>query len=295
MAAMTDPVKSMTGFARAQLPVAGGELVCELRSVNHRYLEMAVRLPAGLGALESVVRARLAAGLARGKIDCHVSWNAAPVGMGLTWDRGLVAELVRIDAEIRATHARHEPPLGPVRVADILAWPGAVVAAGPPDLEDAVLAVCVQALTALLAHRGREGARLAEVLREKLDCMAAVLPTLRAAAGTAATTAVERLRARIAASGVEADPARLTQELVSWAQRGDIEEEIDRLGVHIAEARAVLAGKGPVGRRLDFLLQELNREANTAGAKVITAAQASMAVDLKVLIEHMREQVQNVE
>ena len=291
MAAMTVSVKSMTAFARAQTHAEQGDLACELRSVNHRYLEVSVRLPDGLSTLEGVVRERLSRALARGKVDCQVVWRRAPTEAGLAVDRHLAAEVVGAAELLRADHAT----LAPLTVADVLRWPGVVVARPGPALDGPVTEVCERALTALIEHRRREGERLAQGLRERLDLMEAEVGALRGLVAQGLVSLRERLHARVGALAPPLDGERLEQEVVLLAQRGDVEEELERLAVHIGEARAALAEGGPIGRRLDFLMQELNREANTVASKSSSARISSVAVGLKVLIEQMREQVQNIE
>lgn len=291
MAAMTVSVKSMTAFARAQVHGERGDVVCELRSVNHRYLELSVRLPEGLTALEAVVRERLSRELARGKVDCQVAWRGASTGAGLVVDRHLVAEIVAAAETLRAAHAT----LAPLTVAEVLRWPGVVAARPGPPLDGPVTEACERALAALIDYRRREGERLAQGLRERLDLMHAEVAVLQGLVAEGLASWRERLQARVEALAPPLDAGRLEQEVVLWAQRGDVDEETERLVVHIGEARAALAAGGPMGRRLDFLMQELNREANTVASKSSSAAVASAAVGLKVLIEQMREQVQNIE
>jgi uncharacterized protein (TIGR00255 family) len=291
MAVMTVSVKSMTAFARAQVHAEQGDVVCELRSVNHRYLEVSVRLPDGLNTLEGLIRERLSRALARGKVDCQVAWRRGPTEAAVMVDRHLAAEIVGAAEALRAAHAT----LAPLTAADVLRWPGVVAARPGPALDGPVSEACERALTALIEHRRREGERLAQGLRERLDLMDAEVGSLRGLVAKGLESLRERLRARVEALAPPLDGERLEQEVVLLAQRGDVWEELERLAVHIAEARAALAGGGPVGRRLDFLMQELNREANTVASKSSSARVSSVAVGLKVLIEQMREQVQNIE
>ncbi len=291
MATMTVSVKSMTAFARAQAHVEQGDIACELRSVNHRYLEVSVRLPDGLNALEGPIRERLSRALARGKVDCQLVWRRASTEAGLAVDRHLAAEVVGAAEALRADHAT----LAPLTAADVLRWPGVVGTRPGPALDGPVIEVCERALAALIAHRRREGERLAQGLRERLDLMEAEVGALRGLVAQGLASLRERLHARVEAFAPPLDGERLEQEVVILAQRGDVEEELERLAVHAGEARAALAEGGPIGRRLDFLMQELNREANTVASKSASARVSSVAVGLKVLIEQMREQVQNIE
>ncbi len=294
---MTALIKSMTAFARAQVHAAAGEVVCELRSVNHRYLEVSIRLPEGLNGLEGLVRERFSAALFRGKVDCQVVWRKAPATesgareAGVVVDERLAAEIVRAAEGVRAAHAT----LAPLSVADVLHWPGVVSVRPGPVLDEPVVQACERALAALVDHRCREGERLAYGLREKLDLMDAEATALRGLVAAGLESYRDRLRARVRTFEQPLDPGRLEQEVLLLTQRSDIEEEVERLAVHVAEARSALEGAGPVGRRLDFLMQELNREANTIASKSFSARVSSSAVALKVLIEQMREQVQNIE
>ncbi|MHB1670620.1 MAG: YicC/YloC family endoribonuclease [Acidiferrobacter sp.] len=288
---MTASIKSMTAFARAQVHTAAGEVVCELRSVNHRYLEVSIRLPEGLNGLEGLVRERFSAALFRGKVDCQVVWRKAPGEAGVVVDERLAADVVRAAEVVRAAHAT----LAPLSVADVLRWPGVVSVRPGPVLDEPVVQACERALAALVDHRCREGERLTHGLREKLDLMDAEATALRGLVAAGLESFRERLRARVRTFEQPLDPGRLEQEVLLLTQRSDIEEEVERLAVHIAEARSALEEAGPVGRRLDFLMQELNREANTIASKSFSARASSSAVALKVLIEQMREQVQNIE
>ncbi|HUW98038.1 MAG TPA: YicC/YloC family endoribonuclease [Acidiferrobacter sp.] len=281
----------MTAFAREQVRCEQGEAICEIRSVNHRYLEISVRVPDGLGALEGVVRERLTTALSRGKVDCQISFRGARTGASLALDPLLVAELVRVSEAIRSEH----PGLAPLGLADILRWPGVMLVPPAPVLEDVTLKAADQAIAALLAHRRREGDRLAAGLVERLDQIQVRTGLLKGLVAGETQALRERLRARIAALGVTLEPGRLEQEVVLQTQRSDVAEELDRLAVHGVEVREILATGEPMGRRLDFLMQELNREANTLASKSPSAEATSQAVAIKVLIEQMREQVQNIE
>jgi len=288
---MTVSAKSMTAFAREQARCEQGEAVCEIRSVNHRYLEISIRVPEGLGALEGVMRERLTTALSRGKVDCQITLRRPQTGACLTIDTLLVAELVRASEAIRSTY----PGLAPLGLADILRWPGVMLTPPVPVLEDVALKAADQAIMALLAHRQREGDRLALGLGERLDQIHARVTILKGLVSRETQGLRERLRAKIAALGMTLEPGRLEQEVVLQTQRSDVAEELDRLEAHGAEVRGILAAGEPMGRRLDFLMQELNREANTLASKSPSVEITSQAVAIKVLIEQMREQVQNIE
>ena len=288
---MSASAKSMTAFARAQARCEQGEAICEIRSVNHRYLEVSVRLPEGLGGLEGQVRERLVASLGRGKVDCQIALRTPQAGACVTFDSVLIAELVRASEAIRSVH----PSLAPLALAEVLRWPGVMLAPPTPVLEDVALKAADLAIEALLAQRQREGDRLAAGLVERLDQVLARVTALQGLVLGMAAMLRERLRARVLALGVNLEVGRLEQEVVLQVQRSDVAEELDRLEVHGAEIRGILATGEPMGRRLDFLMQELNREANTLASKSPSVEVTSQAVAIKVLIEQMREQVQNIE
>ncbi|MGE0080446.1 MAG: YicC/YloC family endoribonuclease [Thiohalomonadaceae bacterium] len=284
----------MTAFARQESAGDYGTVAVELRSVNHRYLEVSVRLPEELRALEGAVRERIAAALARGKVDCSIRFSPAPALAGqLTLNHALASTLAQLSREVDGLVY----DAAPVHSLDILRWPG-VLQAPAPDLErlhaDA-LALLDRALGELNETRAREGAKLAELIGQRCDAIAALVPQVRARLPEVQARFRERLKERVAEVKAELDPQRLEQEIVLFAQRIDVAEELDRLETHVAEVRRVLRQDQPVGRRLDFLMQELNREANTLGSKSADAETTRAAVDLKVLIEQMREQVQNIE
>lgn len=281
----------MTAFAREQARCDHGEAICEIRSVNHRFLDVSVRLPEGMGALEHLLRHRLVEALGRGKVDCQVTVRRSDGPGRLVVDFALAAELVRT---AEAVHTAH-PGLAPLALADVLRWPGVMQAPPTPLWEDAIMTAAQGALASLLSHRQREGDRLVAGLGERLEQILARLEALKPLVLAAPDRLRERLRARIKTLDVALDPARLEQEVALQAQRSDVAEEFDRLGVHVAEVRSALRSGGPVGRRLDFLMQEMNREANTLASKSPSAEIASEAVAIKVVIEQMREQVQNIE
>ena len=284
----------MTGFARHAAESAAGVLTCELRAVNHRYLDIQFRLPEELKPRETDLRQQAAARLHRGKVDCTLNFRRAAGGSGtLELNRALVAELAARARELR----RDMPELGPLDPMDVLRWPGVVEDPGV-DAEslfgqaEEALGVALEALAEMRASEGRRLAQLIEArCRDILDIAAAVrerMPEILAAVRRKQRERLERL-------DVSADPARLETELALIAQKLDVDEELDRLVSHVSEIRLALAKEEPVGRRLDFLMQELNREANTLASKSADAGTTRAAVDLKVLIEQMREQIQNVE
>lgn len=286
-------VHSMTAFARCESVGPHGTLSWELRSVNHRYLEPHLRLPDALRDLEGNVREALRQGLARGKVECTLRFVEASSGQSLQVDRERAAQVVAA-AEAVAALIRHPAPIDPL---EVLAWPGVLAsdAADPQALNAAALALFEQALAELKQGRAREGAALAALLGERLDAIDAEVASLRELAPQMLAVQRQKIENRCTELKVELDPQRLEQELVLLAQKSDVAEELDRLSTHVQEVRRVLRAGGAAGRRLDFLMQELNREANTLGSKAFDPRSTQAAVNLKVLIEQMREQVQNIE
>ena len=286
--------KSMTAFARESASGQVGEFTWELRSVNHRFLEPHIRLPEELRALEPALRERISARLGRGKLDCTLRYVARPgVGTGLRVNRNLVTQLLAAGEEVAAMVGRSAEPAW----FDLLRWPG-VLEEPRPDLDAvsvAALALLEQALDSLEATREREGARLGRLFLDRCDRLQEVVVQVRGLMPQVLAGVRQRLVDRLAELRADLDPNRLEQEIALLAQRLDVDEEMDRLEAHIAEVRSVVNGTQPAGRRLDFLMQELNREANTLASKSSDLAVTRAGVDMKVLIEQMREQVQNIE
>ena len=287
-------LRSMTAFARIESQHGQGGVQWEVRSVNHRYLDVSVRLNEDLRRLEPKVRERVGARLKRGKVDCTLRVLPTPAEAdGLTVDRDLAARVAN-GARVVAGLLPDPAPVSPV---DILRWPGVVQAQAPdPDLiERIVLDELDHALSDLVAMREREGARIATMIRERLDDLQVEVDRVRELLPAIVQAYRERMRARVEELDATVDEGRVEQELALIAQRMDVAEELDRLEAHTDEIRATLERSEPAGRRLDFLMQELNREANTLGSKSAAVATSRASVDLKVLIEQMREQIQNVE
>ncbi len=286
-------VHSMTAFARVEQAGTHGTLSWELRSVNHRYLEPHLRLPDAFRDLEGAVREALRQGLSRGKAECTLRFAEETAGKSLQVDQERARQLVAA-AEGVAALIRQPAPLDPLAV---LAWPGVLVAdsADPQALNAAALEAFGQALEQLKAGRSREGQELAKLLNDRLDAMLVEVGNLRELVPTMLANQRQKILDRFAELKAELDPQRLEQELVLLAQKSDVAEELDRLATHVGEVRRVLKAGGAAGRRLDFLMQELNREANTLGSKAFDPRSTQAAVNLKVLIEQMREQVQNIE
>ncbi|MFI8381266.1 YicC/YloC family endoribonuclease [Pseudomonas sp. NPDC079086] len=286
-------IHSMTAFARAEQAGANGTLSWELRSVNHRYLEPHLRLPESFRDLEGAVREALRNGLSRGKVECTLRFSDDNAGKALQVDLERAAQLVAA-AESVAGLIKQPAALNPLKV---LGWPGVLVAdaADPQALNQNALSLFSQALNELKQSREREGAELAKLLNERLDSILEQVVALRELVPQMLAGQRQKILDRCAEMQAELDPQRLEQELVILAQKSDVAEELDRLSTHVSEVRRVLKTGGQAGRRLDFLMQELNREANTLGSKAFDTRSTQAAVNLKVLIEQMREQVQNIE
>lgn len=286
-------VHSMTAFARNEQATAHGTLSWELRSVNHRYLEPHLRLPEAFRDLEGAVREALRQGLSRGKVECTLRFAEENAGKQLQVDSERARQLIAAAEQVAAL-IRQPAPLNPL---EVLAWPGVLVAdsADPQALNAAALKLFDQALSELKAGRAREGAELAKLLNERLDSILEEVAALRELVPQMLAGQRQKIETRFAEMQAELDPQRLEQELVLLAQKSDVAEELDRLSTHVSEVRRVLKAGGAAGRRLDFLMQELNREANTLGSKAFDPRSTQAAVNLKVLIEQMREQVQNIE
>ena len=286
-------VHSMTAFARHEQATAHGTLSWELRSVNHRYLEPHLRLPEAFRDLEGAVREALRQGLSRGKVECTLRFAEENAGKPLQVDSERARQVIAAAEQVAAL-IQQPAPLNPL---EVLAWPGVLVAdsADPQALNAAALQLFDQALSELKAGRAREGAELAKLLNERLDSILEEVAALRELVPQMLAGQRQKIETRFAEMQAELDPQRLEQELVLLAQKSDVAEELDRLSTHVNEVRRVLKAGGAAGRRLDFLMQELNREANTLGSKAFDPRSTQAAVNLKVLIEQMREQVQNIE
>ncbi len=287
-------IQSMTAFARENTETAGGTLTVELRSVNHRYLDCSFKLPDTLKALEPQLRDRAGQSLARGKLDCLARWHPGEYQhTSLSVDQARLQSLLAVTAEIEGQLTASRP----LSALEILQFPG--ICSAPENNEEqlkgSTLALFDKALTSLADTRTREGGKLAAIIEERLVAVSAAVADLRSRLPGMVQHQRQRVIARIQELDIDLDNNRLEQELVHMAQKADVEEELDRLDVHVAEVRRVLQKGGPCGRRLDFLMQELNREANTLSSKAFTSDTTGTAVDLKVLIEQMREQVQNIQ
>lgn len=280
-------IASMTAFARA----GRGSLVWEVRSVNHRYLELVFRLPESLRSLEPSLREAARARLSRGKVDATL--RVAEAGSAMEVDEAALRDLLGSLAELRG----QAPTLAEPSLLDVLRWPGVLQESetGLVELRRDAAATFDDALTELAARRQAEGAQIETLIEERLDTATQTVAKVRELASEQVQAMRDRLARAAEELTISVAPERLEQELALLLQKADVAEELDRLDLHLTEARAALAADGPCGRRLDFLMQELGREANTLGAKAVLPEAAHGAVDLKVAIEQMREQVQNVE
>jgi uncharacterized protein (TIGR00255 family) len=287
-------IASMTGFASAVLETPHGSVSVELKTVNHRYLEFQTRIPEDLRALEPALREAVAARLTRGKVDCRIAF--APVASTARAMVPNVDAMGRLHEAAKRVHAL-VPTARELSVAEILHWPGVLEDDSMPadELRATVMKTLTKAVGELDQTRAREGAKLEALLRERLVRMTALIGEAKPLVPAAMKAFQEKLAARIAEASATPTDERIQQEIVLYAARIDVEEEIGRLAAHITEFGRVLDKGGACGKRLDFLCQELNREANTLGSKSVANEMTRVSVELKVLIEQMREQVQNIE
>jgi uncharacterized protein (TIGR00255 family) len=287
-------IVSMTGFARREAAGPWGTLVCELRSVNHRFLECGFRLPDDLRSAESELRQIATRELKRGKVDCTLSFRAGHgAEIALDVDRDALERVVTRVRELASAFPEHHT----VNLMDILRWPGVVRedSSGGDELVGAARELFTETVAELVAARSREGVRLRELIEQRCSSLEALVAQVRTRLPEVQTRVRERLNDRLAELKAQLDQDRLEQEVAMLLQRLDVDEELDRLTGHIAEIRRVTAAGEPAGRRLDFLMQELNREANTLSSKSQDLETTRAAVEMKVVIEQMREQVQNIE
>ena len=287
-------VKSMTAYGHTEIRLEWGELSCELRSVNHRYLELSMRLPGELRALEPKLREILSARLKRGKVDCTIRLKSNDNQTNaLNLNKPAIASLINAHQEIQQILSS-DTQLKPL---DILKWPGIVVE-GEKDLEPiqaATIDLLNTTLNDFIETRQREGEKLKAAILQRCEGIEKIQISVNKYRPQMMVRLRDRLQTKLDEMSAEVDPQRLEQELVFAAQKLDVTEELDRLKAHIEEVKAVLKRDEAIGRRLDFLMQELNREANTLGSKSYDTETSKNSVDLKVLIEQMREQVQNIE
>ncbi|ROQ21967.1 YicC/YloC family endoribonuclease [Gallaecimonas pentaromativorans] len=284
---------SMTAFARKDVRADWGTASWEIRSVNQRYLEAYLRLPESFRSFDPVIREKLRAKLNRGKVEIQLRFDAATADANALAFNSALAEMLMA----RASELAAKAPQAQINVLDVLRWPG-VMNAPEADLDaisEALLAAFDEGLEDFIAARGREGENLKALIEARLDGVLAEVAKVREKMPEVLAWQRERMQSRFEEAKVELDPARLEQEMVMLASRVDVAEELDRLESHVKETRKILKTKGAIGRRLDFMMQEFNREANTLGSKSINSEITASSVELKVLIEQMREQIQNIE
>jgi uncharacterized protein (TIGR00255 family) len=288
-------IRSMTAFAGADQETEGWLLAWEIRTVNHRFLDIALRLPDAFRFLESEIRARIGQDIKRGRVECTLSWKKTEQGeAAIQINPALVKQLLLAAREVELIHGS---PMASVSAFDVLQWPGVL---HQPEVDrdrlgQEALGLLDQTLGRLLESRETEGRQLAALVEQRCLGIRELVVAARARLPAVQHALRGRLQAKLAEISVTPDHDRLEQELVYMAQKLDVAEELDRLDTHIGEALRILKQKEPVGRRLDFLLQEFNREANTLGAKSADAETTRISVEMKVLIEQVREQIQNLE
>ncbi|MFT4938649.1 MAG: hypothetical protein ACI88A_001678 [Paraglaciecola sp.] len=286
-------IYSMTAFARRELKAEWGTAVWEIRSVNQRYLETYFRLPEQFKSMEPVLRERFRKQLQRGKVECSLRFVANDAAVGkLSLNEDLAKQVMHAADWVQS----HGQSAG-VNPLDVLRWPG-VISAEETDMDgiqSEVLAEFDLALNDFISARATEGANLKAMIEQRLDGIQLEIEKVTKHMPEVIKWQREKIQARFEEAKIELDEARVEQEMIMLAQKVDVAEELDRLESHISETHKILKKGGPVGRRLDFMMQEFNREANTLGSKSINKDITQSAVELKVLIEQMREQIQNIE
>ena len=284
---------SMTGYAAVTDESPVGGLSLDLRSVNHRYLDIQFRMPEELRLLEPELRERISARVSRGKVECRISFTVPPTLTAMRLEETLLARLAELDDKVRVA----VPDAQSLRVIDVLRWPGMLGSDTLPVdiLKEKCLLLIDQACSDLSAARAREGEKLKAVLLERATSVEAIVKDLAPRIPQLVSAYQEKLTTRLRDAMVDSENDRLKQEVVMFASKIDVDEELQRLSTHVSEIRRILEKGGNVGKRLDFLMQELNREANTLGSKSADVVITQGAMSLKVLIEQMREQIQNIE
>ena len=287
-------VYSMTAFSRQQLEREWGSLTWEIRSVNHRYLEPNIRLPENFRSLENPIRKQLRDKLYRGKIECQLKLRTVEANQ-IDWQLNLdlISQLTRANSEIN-NNIEGDYQLSSL---DILKWPGVI---SDQSIDEEIfnkeaMGLFEKALDDLMVVREREGASLRDAILKRIASIQRIIDSIQAKMPSIILKQKENLLNKLEDIKAEFEPTRLEQEITLLAQKADVDEELDRLNSHLQEAKRVLDSGGQIGRRLDFLMQELNREANTLSSKSIVVETTQSAVELKVLIEQMREQIQNIE
>ncbi|MDM8547180.1 YicC/YloC family endoribonuclease [Candidatus Venteria ishoeyi] len=290
-------IRSMTAFARISTQTQWGEVCWELRAVNHRYLEISPRLPEEFRVLETRLRERIAQLLKRGKLDCTLRFQTDTATVGFRLNHTLVQQLLTVSTELAVLSDNPQK----LSALDLLNWAGVLEVPAPDmdSLSTPIMATLDKALQQLLAHREREGAQILRMIEQRCEAVTQEISKVRAQLPEIIKRQRERTKARLSELEQnlvqERNLDRLEQEMVFLAQKIDVAEELDRLDAHVLEVQQTLKSDKAIGRRLDFLMQELNREANTLASKSIDTRTTMASVNLKVLIEQMREQVQNIE
>ena len=287
-------IYSMTGYAALSQELPQGTLNLELKTVNSRYLDIQFRVVDELRGLEPALRELIGARLARGKVDCRLGFSAAVSAESLAHlHSGLLKQFLVLDKTVRE-HAAQATPLS---VAEILRWPGLIATEeiSKEALKESVLALLTRALDDLSATRSREGAKLKDIILDRANQIEILVARIKPKTALIVANLQEKLRQRLKEAEVASDDDRVRQEIVLFAQKIDVDEELARLVTHLSEVKRVLGKSGGAGKRLDFLMQELNREANTLGSKSVDAEMSQASMEMKVLIDQMREQIQNIE
>jgi uncharacterized protein (TIGR00255 family) len=286
-------MRSMTAFARANATLSNGNLVWEVKSVNHRFLEVFVRMPDEMRHIEMSVREKLREKLNRGKVEVSLKLQLLPTADSTNLDTERLTQIANLLKQVQ-TAVPNTQPIDPMA---LLSWPGVMQnSSGDGDLlEKTILDTLDEAIDKLNEAREREGAALADIMRQRSEMSLKLVDNLQRMAPDIIRRQIDMLRAKVRELAGNLDEGRWSQEVVILAQRSDVTEELDRLSTHLNEIFTILKKNEPVGRRLDFLMQELNREANTLGAKASAMDITQVSLALKVLIEQMREQIQNIE
>jgi len=286
-------ILSMTGYATASEELDSGSLTLELRAVNHRYLDIQLRMPDELRGFEGALREAITAQLQRGKVECRINYAARGAQSGAALNRELLQQLAAWNKEVQAAL----PDAGSLNVADVLRWNGVLETPGvsADELRAALLGLLQEVLQEFSASRAREGEKLKDFLLQRVDKIEALRSGVMPHVPAAIAAYEQKLVARLREAMQGAEDERVRQEITLFASKIDVDEELSRLASHLTEMRRILTQGGAVGKRLDFLMQELNREANTLGSKSVDAEVSRSAMEMKILIEQMREQIQNLE
>ena len=286
-------ILSMTGYATASAEIESGSLTLDLRAVNHRYLDIQLRMPEELRSFEGVLRELIASQLQRGKVECRINYAARSSQTGATLNPDVLKQLAAWNKEIQTAM----PDARGLSVADVLRWNGLLEtpAVSADELRDTLLKLMHTVLQEFSASRAREGEKLKDFLLQRVDKIEALRSEVMPHVPAAITAYEQKLTARLREAMAGTDDDRIRQEITLFTSKIDVDEELSRLASHLTEMRRILTQGGAVGKRLDFLMQELNREANTLGSKSVDAEVSRSAMEMKILIEQMREQIQNLE